>query len=54
MCGIAGYFGGPDPAAPARVKRMLAAQRHRGPDGAGMALIWLTMCRAADDTGAGV
>jgi len=38
MCGIAGYFGGPDPAAPARVKRMLAAQRHRGPDGAGMAV----------------
>ncbi|HSU68608.1 MAG TPA: asparagine synthase (glutamine-hydrolyzing) [Tepidisphaeraceae bacterium] len=38
MCGIAGYFGSVDPAAPARVRRMLAAQRHRGPDGAGLAL----------------
>lgn len=38
MCGIAGYFGGVDPAAPGRVRRMLAAQRHRGPDGAGIAL----------------
>jgi asparagine synthase (glutamine-hydrolysing) len=36
MCGIAGYFGSPDPLAAERVKRMLRAQRHRGPDGAGM------------------
>ncbi len=36
MCGIAGYFGSPDPLAAERVKRMLRAQRHRGPDGVGM------------------
>lgn len=38
MCGIAGYFGKVDGAAPARVRSMLDAQRHRGPDGAGMVL----------------
>lgn len=38
MCGIAGYVGRVDAAAPARVRRMLDAQRHRGPDGAGLAL----------------
>ena len=37
MCGIAGSFGSPDPAAAHRVGRMLVAQRHRGPDGAGIA-----------------
>ena len=37
MCGIAGYFGRVEPAAPQRVRRMLMAQRHRGPDGAGIA-----------------
>jgi asparagine synthase (glutamine-hydrolysing) len=36
MCGIAGYFGSPDPLAANRVRRMLRALRHRGPDGAGM------------------
>lgn len=36
MCGIAGYFGSPDPLAAARVRRMLRAQRHRGPDGVGL------------------
>jgi asparagine synthase (glutamine-hydrolysing) len=39
MCGIAGYFGRVDAAAPARVRRMLDAQRHRGPDGAGLATL---------------
>lgn len=38
MCGIAGYFGQVDAAAPARVRGMLDAQRHRGPDGAGIAM----------------
>lgn len=37
MCGIAGTFGPSDPASPTRVSRMLVAQRHRGPDGAGLA-----------------
>lgn len=37
MCGIAGSFGSPDPAAAMRVRQMLAAQSHRGPDGAGIA-----------------
>jgi asparagine synthase (glutamine-hydrolysing) len=37
MCGIAGSFASPDPAAPPRVGRMLVAQGHRGPDGAGLA-----------------
>ena len=32
MCGIAGILGAPDPAL---LKRMLEAQRHRGPDGEG-------------------
>src|ERR1043165_5629291 len=37
MCGIAVYSGPPDFAACAKVRRMLNAQHHRGPDGAGLA-----------------
>lgn len=37
MCGIAGTFGSPDSSALSRVRQMLVAQAHRGPDGAGIA-----------------
>ena len=39
MCGIAGYFGAPDPRLPADILlgRMGASLRHRGPDGEGTA-----------------
>jgi asparagine synthase (glutamine-hydrolysing) len=38
MCGIAGYFGRPNPAVPARalVRRMVGAIAHRGPDAQGV------------------
>ena len=37
MCGIAGYLGADEGQAAARVRLMLRSQRHRGPDGAGLA-----------------
>jgi asparagine synthase (glutamine-hydrolysing) len=39
MCGIAGYVGRNEPGVAAKVKAMLRAQRHRGPDGAGLS-VW--------------
>ena len=39
MCGIAGFIGMNEPGAAVRVRDMLRAQRHRGPDGAGLA-VW--------------
>jgi asparagine synthase (glutamine-hydrolysing) len=36
MCAIAGLIGIPGPEAPVRVEAMLAALRHRGPDGSGV------------------
>lgn len=37
MCGIAGFFGRDSAGSGERVRQMLRAQRHRGPDGAGVA-----------------
>lgn len=34
MCGVAGLLGGADARAPSRLRDMIAALRHRGPDGA--------------------